>query len=160
MSLVSDRLSALAACLCAQITTDGSPATCFCGVIPGEAAVAEYTGDCNDKCGMAWVRLASMYPAAVLGRVDETPANCSASLGFDIEIGILRCIRVPEPNDPLTAAELEEAATLQSNDALTMWRAVLCCDAINSKDVMLGGYTAMGPMGGMIGGTWGIRTVI
>lgn len=160
MSRISDRLTALAACLCAQIEQDGLPGTCFCGVIPGEAAVAEYGGDCSDKCGMAWVRLGAMYPATGLGALDETPNNCSASLGFDIEIGIMRCIRVPEPEYPLTPAELSEATSLQADDALTMWRAVLCCEAIPNKDIMLTGYSPMGPMGGMIGGTWGVRTVL
>lgn len=159
-NLVFDRLTDLAACLCAQIEKDGSPPTCFCGVIPGDTAVADYAGDCDVACGMAWVRLVSSYPAVGVGRVDETAGNCSASLGFDVELGIMRCINVPEDGGPPSDAELLESTRLQTADMMTMWRAVACCPSLSSKDFMLSGYQPMGPLGGMVGGGFTIRAVL
>lgn len=159
-NLVFDRLTDLAACLCAQIEKDGGPEPCFCGVIPGDAAVGDYAGDCDEKCGMAWVRLVAAYPATGVGVADETAGNCSASLGFDVEVGILRCIPIHDDGSPLTPEEATDATTLQVADMLTMWRAITCCEAITSKDYILGGYAPMGPLGGLVGGGFQIRTVL
>jgi hypothetical protein len=86
-------------CLCNGITEAGLPDTCFCGVVPGEAATQDYGGDCNDACGMSWIRVSSLYPATGIGVASETVGNCGKGLGADLELGIMRCIssgrRVP-----------------------------------------------------------------
>lgn len=159
-NLILPTLEALATCLCAQIEEDGSPPTCFCGVIPGDAAVGDYAGDCASACGMAWVRLMSMYPAVNTGIVSEQPGNCSATIGLEIEIGMLRCMSIPEDGEPLPPGELLEVTDLQTRDAMSMWRAVVCCSSIDPKGSILSAYQPMGPMGGLVGGSYTVRTML
>ena len=155
--MIYERLTALAECLCSQITEDGSPPTCFCGVVPGDqrGVAAQVAGDCDVECGMAWVRLTTAYPASGVDLPNETVGNCSAGMGYEVEIGILRCISIGDSSGNLpTSAELLAATDLQIKDMLTMWRAVNCCTAFGSKDFRLGTYTPAGPSGGLVGGTW------
>lgn len=153
---VFNRIGELAECLCAQIQDpdNGVPDVCFCGIVPGDQAVGDYAGDCNTKCGMAWVRLAGMYPMAILGTPDATPGNCGVGVGIDVEMGIMRCIdfgdeqgNMPPPADLLAATQLQIA------DALIMRKALFCCDAIPAKEAIMSAYTPVGPLGGLVGGT-------
>jgi hypothetical protein len=153
-------LTNLAACLCAQIEADESPATCFCGVVAGSSITEDYLGDCDVACGMAWVRLASSYPASVVGVPDETPGNCGKMTGLDIEMGILRCEPQGEYGEPPTAQQRAEAAEQQVKDMVTMKRAIKCCSSLRSKDVLLGLYAPAGPRGGLVGGAWTFATVL
>lgn len=152
MARISTVLAALAACLCEQLRTDGLPEPCFCGVIPGMAAVADYMGECDTRNGMAWVRLSSTYPAASIGIVDQTPGSCSAGVGYDIEVGVLR--RMPLDAEPADEAEVLAVADLQMDDMESARRAILCCTAFRKKDAILGTYTPIGPLGGTVGGSW------
>lgn len=156
---IYDRLSALASCLCAEILNpdNGVPDVCFCGIVPGEGVPAEYAGDCNTKCGIAWVRLVSVYPSNQVGVLITEPGNCAFGLGIDIEMGMLRCIEVGgEDGSPPSAAELLAASQLQVADALLMQRALYCCTAIPQKEVILGTYQSLGPEGGLVGGAYSI----
>ena len=151
-------LLSLAGCLCAQIEADGSPQPCFCGVVPGEAAVAQYAGDCDTRDGMAWVRLTTGYPSVSVGQIDQRVGNCKSGTGFDVEVGILRAFPVEE--EAPTDAELLAAFDQQMKDMLTMRRAIECCDAISSKDFILGSYRPSGPLGGLVGGIWNVMLAV
>jgi hypothetical protein len=155
-----DRVTDLAACLCSAIQNpaNGVPDVCFCGIVPGEAVTALYTGgNCKDKCGMAWVRVVSIYPMTQVGAPDLTPGNCGAGVGADVELGIFRCISIgDETGAPTTPAELLAAAQLQIADSLVMQQAVYCCAAIPPKEVIMSAYTPLGPAGGLVGGTWAL----
>jgi len=155
MTGVQDRLEMLAECLCAQIKSDALPDVCFCGLVNGEQAAFDYAGqDCGDQCGMAWVRLITIYPSVSLGEPSIEADNCGKLLGFDVEVGIVRCVSVPdEEGNPPTPGMLLADTELQVADALTMRRAILCCVS-SSKDVRLGIYTPIGPSGGLGGGMW------
>ena len=153
---VFSRVGELAECLCAQIQDpeNGVPDVCFCGIVPGEQAVGNYAGDCNTVCGMAWVRLVGMYPMSAIGVPDSTAGNCGVGVGIDVEMGILRCISIGGEDGSLPSpVEMLEATQLQIADALIMRKAVLCCDAIPSKEAILAVYTPTGPLGGLVGGT-------
>lgn len=158
---IDDLLESLATCLCAQITADGSPETCFCGVIPGDQPVAGYSGDCSDKCGMAWVRSMAIYPAVTLGALNETADNCGSMLGIDIQMGVLRCVKVGDEfgNMP-NAAELLSDARQQHTDAMSIWKAIACCGDLTSKDYTLGPWVPMGPMGGYSGGAFTLSVML
>jgi len=160
---VFERLTALATCLCAEIQdpANGVPDVCFCGIVPGEAALGEYAGDCDTKCGMAWIRLVSVYPSNAVGVTVSTAGNCAHGLGMNVEMGMMRCISVGDDqgNGP-TPAELLDASELQIADALLMHRALYCCDAIPGRDVILGPYQSLGPQGGLIGGSYGISMAV
>lgn len=151
-----DRLTLLAACLCAQIQDpeNGVPDVCFCGIVPGEAIPVEYAGDCDSKCGIAWVRMTNLYPSNGVGAAFTQPGNCDVGLGMDVELGILRCISVGTEREGPTPEELHEAAQLAIADAMLIRKAVYCCDAINPRDLILGQYTPLGPEGGLVGGAF------
>jgi hypothetical protein len=151
-STVFDSLTVLAACLCEQIRVSGLPETCFCGVVPGEAVVAAYAGNCTKKCGMAWVRLVSTYPASGVNVPNEEARNCGAGIGYGVEAGILRCAHIGTEERPPTASEQMADAQLQIADMLVIRRAVACCPG--SRDWILGTYTPAGPQGGLFGGVW------
>lgn len=155
-NLVYDRLTLLAACLCAQIQDpeNGVPDVCFCGIVPGDAAVGQYAGDCSVKCGMAWVRMVNLYPSQGVGQATMVPGNCGRAIGIDVELGIMRCISVGDERGNLPSpAELLAATQLQIADALIMHKAVYCCDALPKQDVIVGEYTPLGPEGGLVGGS-------
>jgi hypothetical protein len=151
-------LTDLAACLCDEIDASGLPGTCFCGVVPGDAAAQDYAGNCKDgKCGMAWVRLLGAYPASGVAAQDQTPGNCGAGIGADIEVGIMRCMIVGDAQgNPPTPTQLLDTTALQMADAEAMRRAILCCSTIPNHDMLLGTYTPLGPNGGLVGGVWSL----
>lgn len=148
---ITTALTDLTTCLCAQILTDGLPPVCACSQMPGDNVALDYAGDCDDACGMAWVRLATSYPSTIIGQPAENPGNCSAAIGFEVEIGIIRCLSVGDGDTPPDLADLTAAAVLQQADLLAMWRAVACCR--NSRDWLIGSYVPYGPTGGLVGGT-------
>jgi len=145
-------LESLATCLCAQIAEDGSPEPCFCGVMAGDHIIPSFS-ICQEKNGMAWVRLTSAYPASGVGIQNQTAKNCGSELGIEVEIGIMR--EMPYGSDtgePPTPEEFLAASRLQTADMFSMIRAVNCCDAI--EDYILSTYTPHGPRGLSIGGTF------
>lgn len=148
---VTTVLTELATCLCAQILIDETPKVCFCGLVPGAEVAMEYAGDCADACGMAWVRLANSYPSTSIGLPSVAPGNCQSGIGLDVELGIARCVEVGQADgSPPTPGQLAASAVLQSEDMMTLWRAVACCR--QSKDWVIGQYTPFGPEGGLVGG--------
>lgn len=153
-SPVMVKLSALAECLCAQIAADGLPEPCFCGLVPGEAPAIEYVTDCDDdKCGMAWVRLSAVAPISGVGVPNIILNNCNSDIGFDAEVGIMRCAPVgDEQGNPPPADDLLTAADLQIADMFTIYRAIACCSALG--DFIIETYTPIGPEGGAVGGFW------
>lgn len=161
---IQELLTDLAACLCVTLEDWGLPTPCFCGVLPGQIVALDYFGGCEDDAcgdGMAWVRMAGLYPAAAVGVPQQISGNCDASLGLDLEIGVMRCISAGE-NDgsPVSPQELADAAFQQSQEALAMRAAVACCSPLTSKQYILGIYTPYGPEGGMVGGTWSAVVVL
>lgn len=152
------KMGALVTCLCEQIVTEGLPDVCACGLLPGDAVALDHTGDCSDVCGMAWVRLVEASPATGVAVGDSTVNNCAASLGWDLEIGISRCLDVLDENgDPPSVAAMAEATVLQIADMLVMRKAVACCTALG--DYILGVYVPSGPEGGTVSGTWSLSLI-
>lgn len=162
-SPIAARMEALSACLCAAILdpANGVPDVCFCGIVPGEAVAAQYAGNCSSKCGMAWVRLVSVYPSNAVGVLSVLPARCDTGMGMDVEVGIVRCMSVGDQQGNLpTPKEQLDAALLQYADIAVMWKAILCCEAIPSGDVILGQYRPIGPEGGLVGGSFTLSMAV
>lgn len=151
---VADILIDLAACLQVQIETDKLPGTCVMTPVPGAGFAAEWTGDCETACGAAWVRLGQAYPSTSIGAADLTPGNCNKGTGLDVELGVMRCMDVSEI--PSTTESLTDSVKLQTADMLAMLKAIRCCSTLESQDFILGTYNPIGPLGGMVGGSWTI----
>lgn len=157
---VFSQMADIITCLCAQIASNGLPGTCFCGIIAGDQpydATGVGDGDCDDDTdGQAWIRLINAYPSNDIGVALTTPGNCAGTgFGYDLEVGILRGIRIEENGGALPAEEMLSAVQLQVADMLTMQQALECC-ALDNKDFVIGQYLPIGPEGGLVGGTWTI----
>lgn len=153
MASLNDQLEALAECLCAEV---GGDSLCFCGVVIGDK-VYDFMGvggDCeDDECGQAWIRVTNSYMASTLGEQDTDSRNCGLELNVELEIGVLRCFPIPAAGEAVEAAHMLAASRKQNEDMLAMRRAVVCCEAIDSNDFILGVYTPQID-GNLYGGTW------
>lgn len=153
---VQAALEQVAACLCIQIAADDLPGLCFCGVVSGAQVALDYGGGtegCQEGCGMAWVRLVTLYPSSAAGVPSEEAGNCGEGLGIEIEVGIVRCAWTPDEDGAgPTEADLLSDTELQVADAMTMRRAIICCAP--AKDINMGVYTPYGPQGATVGGFW------
>lgn len=144
----------LATCLCAQVIEDDNGELCFCGLLPGSEVAHDYLTNCDDKCGLAYVQTGIASPSNGIGVANEEVNNCGSLFGFEVEMGILRCLMAgDEDGAPPTPEALAAAASLQYKDILTMRRAVMCCQP---KPYILGIYQPYGPAGGAYGGTFAL----
>lgn len=157
MSKIGDLLVNLASCVCAQIAEDESPEPCWCGVMPGNAALLDYVYDCEDG-GLAWTRLMQSYPSTTVGQQDTRTNNCGSGVGVDIEVGILRPYPVTtEAPDEALSLEITEQ---QIKDMTTMRRAIRCCAAIDPHDLILGTYQPLPVGGAAYGGIWTVYVAL
>lgn len=155
-----DLMTALAGCIETTFTEDQRPPLCFNGVITGDGMTAAWVDGCDDTCGMTWVRLVNIYPADSPGQQNLRPANCSNGLGAEFEIGVLRCTPVDAAD-----AEEEEVDALQTTsnvlaDMISLRKAILCCTEFPKNEAILGNWTPMGPLGGLVGGAWLLYVVV
>lgn len=153
-TLLTPIMDALRACLCATLEDAGSD-TCFCGLYPGPTATADWCGCAGGGgCGMAWVRLDRIYPSGVaFPNPDTTVGNCNAVLAAALEIGVNRCLPQPDPRDgTMDPAATVNAALQQAADAMSLFKAVVCCDQITRRAHFLGTYlpASQGDCGGGI----------
>lgn len=145
-----DVLTSLAACLKVTLEDAGVP-PCWNGVMGGDAVPIDMGGCKDGRCGQSWTRLGSGYPATVVGQQNVSPSNCDQPLGYDVEMGVMRCVRVDKEGRPVDPTG---AARVQLQDMMLMRRAIFCCDDIDPTGVVLNSYQPSGPLGGMQGGTW------
>jgi hypothetical protein len=158
---VGRTLEALATCLCAQILADGTPQTCFCGVLPGAEFPIKMANCRNDnQNGIAWVRLINTYPSVSVGQAYIEPNNCAVSTGLDIEIGIFRCYPLTRDGANPPPEVMLEAARLAYADERTMRRAISCCGWAEPQDFVVGTYIPQGPAGGLLGGAIPLSVMI
>ena len=100
-------------------------------------------------CSQMWVRVTGVDP-------DTTESfdgdDCTSVMVIGLEVGVLRCIEIPEGGEAPLASDVLVAATQAMDDMNTIYCAALACevwDAIN-----IGSWTPAGPMGGQYGGVW------
>lgn len=149
-------LSALATCLCATVEDEGV-AVCWCGLVPGGGdPPADLVGEGQDgSCGVGYVRMALAYPSDTIGTQAAVLGSEPTGIGLDVEVGILRSIELDTeiPDE----AVLLESFTQQLADMDLIRKAILCCDAVPAREMILGAYTPYGPLGGVVGGFWTVH---
>lgn len=143
----------LATRLEAELTASEIPVPGFLALMPGVEVPRDFAdGECD---GQGWVRLSSVYPSTNFPEPDVTPARTWTQLGFDIEVGISRCLpTLDENNEPPTVAQNLAAVALQLADMAAMRRAICKTMVTLKRDFVLGSYTPEGPDGGTVGGYW------
>lgn len=133
------------------------PDICSFGVTIGESYVPfnpDPEDDCEEEevaCSQLWVRVES---------VSENPGipggwdgDCAATLSLEIEVGVLRCLDVPEEGEAPVASEMLLASMQAMSDMTAIRCAAVSCDAW-SGPVVPGPWRPLGPLGGQYGGLW------
>jgi hypothetical protein len=147
-------LTGLTDCLCTELVTAGLPPTCICSPMPGEGIATDYV---SPEQGMAWVRVASVYPSGTFPAQDQGASGCLMPMAVQLEVGVLYCAPVTEgrSNTPPGLGAMFDATRLQMAAMAAMLRAIECClGGASTKGVALGTYTPAGPDGGVVGGSW------
>jgi hypothetical protein len=151
---IEPTMLALKDCLCEQLT---AAPPCFCGIVPGALVAADYV-DCGSGsgCGMAWVRLDSLYPSVQFPNPAAGTGTCATPLAARIEMGVIRCAPVTDARgEPPGESAQQQATDRQLADAMAMYRAIICCQTGTSRRrLSVGAYTPIGPDGGYAGGRW------
>lgn len=156
MTEVGDLLNIVHAALVVELREAGlDEDLCANAIYPGESVPGDYG---VESCGgMAWVRLASANPTATFPAPVATPDNCNYTLAFPLEMGVMR--PSPIPDGTLNEVELpgdeahNEAAHKQFADLHAMHRAIKRAQE-DIEMLVIGTYTPVGPVGGIVGGTW------
>lgn len=115
----------------------------------------DYVGSANDRapvCGQVWVKINDGISTAAETSVKANGEACLRNVGIGVQMGILRCIKVPEAREPYDREELLMAGLLAAADMRTMHDAITCCGhGLNVSDLA---YGPMGPSGAYYGGIW------
>lgn len=151
--LVWPLMDQLRDCVCTELEKSPGGAPCFCALLPGETVIAEHCG-CETTtagCGMAWVRLANIYPSTQFPIQDTGTSSCTAGLAAVLELGAYRCLpTLGAGGAPPGALAQAQAVQTQMGDWRALLRAVKCCPALTPLDKMLGRYDprSLGGCGG------------
>lgn len=97
---------------------------------PGEI-VTPFISTATDECceGLAWVRIATMYPSEIFPEIDGTvrkPGISPNRYAVVFELGAVRCAPTPEQHEIPTADQWEHVVQQTMDDAAAMRRAVCC----------------------------------
>lgn len=127
---------------------------CSYGLTIGEAYVP-FDPDPEDECepdeavcSQVWVRVAGVQPKAT----ESFGGDCGAVLSIDLEVGVLRCLEVPEGGEAPAASDVLIAAMQAMTDMQSIYCAAMACEVWDAIDV--GSWIPSGPLGGQYGGTW------
>lgn len=129
---------------------------CSFGLTIGESYVP-FDPDPDDEecdtdeavCSQAWVRVASVNPAYA---VDGFGGDCGAVLTLNIEVGVIRCVEIPEDGEAPTATDVLVAALQSMDDMRRIHCAAMECGSFDT--ISAGAWTPFGPRGGQYGGSW------
>lgn len=140
---ITPLLDALKLCLCVQLAADGN-AVCECCIVFGEEA-PPMSGRCDCVCeegqGFAWTRLIDTSWS------ENNLMKCP--IGFwevRIELGVYRCVSSEQ-----TCVDTTTDSAKLADDAASLSRAVLCCEALSGKRWRPVSTTVIGPLGGCVG---------
>lgn len=109
--------------------------------------------DCEEDeaaCSQAWVRVVSVTPSPVTP--ESWNGECASILRVDLEVGVLRCLEIPEGGEAPTASDVMVAAMQSMADMKAIHCAALGCEVWEAIEV--GSWSPTGPLGGQYGGIW------
>jgi hypothetical protein len=157
VSVLSDRINGtlldLAACLCNKIEENQLPKVCYCGVVPGDAVAVDYISACDDEDGLAFVRLAQVYPASAVGVVNQRINNCSGGFGIEAEVGIIRSAPAwGDEGEPPGEKENLAGSVQLIDDMSAIFQAIQCCFGDQGIDYIVQNYRPT-LLGGALGGS-------
>lgn len=162
---LQDALVAFTACMANAV-----PDICSYGLTIGESYVPfdpDDDEDCTEEdvmCSQLWVRVTNITPTAINSEGFDGQ-QCDVSLDIGLEVGILRCIEVPEGGEAPKTADVLAAAMQAISDMNAIQCAALNCKTTKTQDgetyevetfgsVDIGQWSPLGPLGGQYGGVW------
>lgn len=130
---------------------------CSYGLTIGEAYVPfdpDPEDECDEDeavCSQAWVRVVNV---GIVNQEDdyESRDGYSSELSIDLEVGVLRCVNMPDGGEAPTASDMLMAATQAMTDMRAMYCAAMDTEIWDS--LISGQWTPMGPLGMQYGGVW------
>jgi hypothetical protein len=131
------------------------PDICSYGLTIGESYVPfdpDPDDECNEDdvaCSQLWVRVTSVNPDASQG---FDGGDCAVVMSVGLEVGVLRCIEVPEGGEAPTATDVLAAALQSMEDMQRIHCAAMGCEVWSS--ISSGEWIPSGPLGGQYGGIW------
>lgn len=114
--------------------------------------------DADDAvCSTAWVRVIN---AQLTGQQWSFGGGdgCAPELQLQLEVGVLRCVEIPEKGEAPTATDVLAASNQAMIDMLAISCAANACEAFD--EITTGQWSPSGPSGGQYGGTWTFTAVI
>lgn len=129
---------------------------CSYGLTIGESYVPfdpDPEDECNQNdvaCSQAWVRVMSITPKP--GQPEGWGGACAIFLQMELEVGVLRCVEIPERAEAPTATDVLLAAMQSMDDMNAIQTAAVACEVW--EQITLGSWTPNGPLGGQYGGVW------
>jgi len=128
---------------------------CSYGLTIGESYVPfdpDPEDDCDEDevaCSQVWVRVMGVQ---VTDLTTGFGGSCGGTTELTLEVGVIRCVEVPEKGEAPTATDVLVAAMQAMTDMRTIQCAALSCDVWESIEI--GSWAPFGPLGGQYGGTW------
>lgn len=130
------------------------PDLCSYGLTVGESYVPflpdEDEPDCDDDCSQMWVRVAGISPAP--GATEGWAGDCALTLRLTLEVGVVRCVEVPEDGEAPYSSDVLVSAVQSMADMKAIQCAAVDCDAFDT--VLVGAWNPLGPRGAQYGGSW------
>ena len=150
-----DALTSFLTCMHAAV-----PDICSSSLIHGESYVPfdpDSDSDCSADdaaCSQLWVRISNAAPLLQPG----WHPGCSIEMQMTLEVGVIRCIDIPEGGEAPTETDVFAAAVQSTTDMDALLHAALCCDVWTSLDSPA--WSPLGPLGGQFGGTWAFTVTL
>jgi hypothetical protein len=141
---------------------------CSYGLTIGESYVPfnpdEDDDTCDEEesfCSQMWVRVMDISPAPAPDGFGGD--SCSVDLNIHLEVGIIRCVHVPDGGEAPTTTDVLEATMQSMHDMATIQCAAFDAHTIDTEtgrqkdiwgSILLGTWVPNGPLGGQYGGVW------
>lgn len=128
---------------------------CSYGLTIGETYVPfdpDPEDNCEDEevsCSQLWVRVMNAQPVH-LG--EGWAGDCGGVMQLTLEVGVLRCVEVPEGGEAPTASSVLASALQAMDDMNAIYCAAMDCEVWDS--IESGAWEPTGPLGGQYGGIW------
>lgn len=143
---------------------------CSFGLTMGDSYVPFDPDDdeCDDEdekgemlCSQVWVRVVNIGVKAMPSSFGGNPDCAGITRVIDLEVGVIRCVEIPEDGEAPQTTDVLLAALQSIDDSNALLCAALSCGATEEDcdagiwdEITIGTWQPFGPMGGQYGGTW------